>query len=134
MSVRRSQFAIRLYVAACVLVAIVFVAVAIHTFPLDREAAIGFGLLSFIVAQFPLTLPTGALYDITFLITIAAIIAGGPGDDRGDRDQEGDVVQRARRQRQRELRDDEAQQAEADRGFAIERERMDCDGDEDDGD
>jgi hypothetical protein len=79
MSVRRSQFAIRLYVAACVLVAIVFVAVAIHTFPLDREAAIGFGLLSFIVAQFPLTLPTGALYDITFLITIAAIIAGGPG-------------------------------------------------------
>jgi HD-GYP domain-containing protein (c-di-GMP phosphodiesterase class II) len=45
---------------------------------LQPAAVAGFALLTFLTAQFPLRMPTGSLYDISFVITFAAIVAAGP--------------------------------------------------------
>ena len=53
--------------------------VALHQRPeISWTSVLGFGVLSFAAAQFPISLPTGSLYDISFLITIAALLANGP--------------------------------------------------------
>ena len=41
-------------------------------------ALVGFALLTFLTAQFPLRMQDGSLYDISFVITFAAIVAAGP--------------------------------------------------------
>lgn len=70
---------IRIYVGACFVAALILGSFAVNLHPFRWQAAAAFGLLAFIVAQFPLSLANGALYDITFLITIAAIVQAGPG-------------------------------------------------------
>jgi HD-GYP domain-containing protein (c-di-GMP phosphodiesterase class II) len=66
------------YVAVSAAAAFVVAALCIYRFPPTTSAAIGFALLSFIVAQFPLMLPNGALFDISFVIMIAAVVSDGP--------------------------------------------------------
>lgn len=66
------------YVTVSSVAALVVAGSCFASDPPTLVAALGFGILSFVVAQFPLTLPNGALFDISFVITIAAIISDGP--------------------------------------------------------
>jgi HD-GYP domain-containing protein (c-di-GMP phosphodiesterase class II) len=55
--------------------------VAIHeSGHLNWPSIVGFGVLAFLAAQFPLSLPGGTIFDLSFVITIAALIASGPGE------------------------------------------------------
>lgn len=74
-----SPIKIRLYVALAALAAATSALAALTLGRTDLTAdAFGFALIAFLMAQRPLRLPTGALYDITFVITFAAIVAQGP--------------------------------------------------------
>lgn len=44
------------------------------------ERAIGFGVLAFLAQQFPITLPSGASYSVSYVIWIAAMVAAGPAE------------------------------------------------------
>jgi len=72
---------VRIYVAVCCASAAggAFLAVR-ESAQFSWVAVIGFGVLAFVAAQFPFSLPDGGLYDISFVIMIAALIAGGPGE------------------------------------------------------
>src|SRR5437588_4722103 len=71
---------IRVYVACCVLVASAAAFFAIRQpQSVSLPATVGFGILAFVAAQFPISLTTGTLYDISFVITIVALVASGPG-------------------------------------------------------
>ena len=79
MSKGRSQV-VRLYVVACTIVAAGASYVAITASQSFAWSAIGgFALLAFATAQFPIALSISALYDISFVITIAALLSSGPG-------------------------------------------------------
>ena len=70
---------VRVYVVTCAIGAFGGAFIALHQRPeISWTSVLGFGILSFAAAQFPLSLPTGSLYDISFLITIAALLANGP--------------------------------------------------------
>ena len=70
---------VRAYVVTCAIGAFGGAFIALHQRPeISWTSVLGFGVLSFAAAQFPLSLPTGSLYDISFLITIAALLANGP--------------------------------------------------------
>jgi len=70
---------VRAYVVTCAIGAFGGAFIALHQRPeISWTSVLGFGILSFAAAQFPLSLPTGSLYDISFLITIAALLANGP--------------------------------------------------------
>jgi len=70
---------VRVYVVTCAIGAFGGAFIALHQRPeISWTSVLGFGVLSFAAAQFPLSLPTGSLYDISFLITIAALLANGP--------------------------------------------------------
>ena len=70
---------VRAYVVTCAIGAFGSAFIALHQRPeISWTSVLGFGILSFAAAQFPLSLPTGSLYDISFLITIAALLANGP--------------------------------------------------------
>jgi HD-GYP domain-containing protein (c-di-GMP phosphodiesterase class II) len=72
---------VRVYVVACAAAACGAAFLAIKASPhFSWPAIIGFGALAFAVAQFPFSLPDGGLYDISFVITIAALLANGPGE------------------------------------------------------
>lgn len=72
---------IRLYVATCGLGAVAVLALAVALSPhFSWTNTSGFALLAFGAAQFPLRLAGGSLYDISFLIAIAALLSGGPGE------------------------------------------------------
>jgi HD-GYP domain-containing protein (c-di-GMP phosphodiesterase class II) len=74
------QARIGIYVASAALAAVAVAAFTILSDPFTAgwQPLLGFALLTFLTAQFPLRLPGGSLYDISFLITFAAIIAAGP--------------------------------------------------------
>ncbi|HEX9774258.1 MAG TPA: HD-GYP domain-containing protein [Actinomycetota bacterium] len=70
---------IRLYVSLAVATALVSFALTLsHDRHLDATSVLGFALLAFLTAQFPLRFQGGALYDISFVITFAAMVSGGP--------------------------------------------------------
>jgi putative nucleotidyltransferase with HDIG domain len=72
---------IHAYVVSCGVAAAAIATLAIKQSPhFSWAETAGFGLLALVAAQFPLTLSGGALYDISFVIGIAALVAGGPGE------------------------------------------------------
>src|SRR6266540_1473354 len=76
-----SRTGIRGYVAASAFLAAGAAYLAFgHSPHFSWVSALGFGALAFTAAQFPVSLSTGALYDISFVITIAALVAAGPGE------------------------------------------------------
>ena len=80
-SLRDSATRVRSFVAVCSVAACAALYLAIresHHF--SWWSTIGFGLLAFSAAQFPFSLTEGGLYDVSFVITIAALIASGPGE------------------------------------------------------
>jgi putative nucleotidyltransferase with HDIG domain len=71
---------VRLYVVLCAIAAAAAAILAIREPQSFSWAAIlGFGLLALATAQFPIALTIAALYDISFVITIAALVSSGPG-------------------------------------------------------
>jgi putative nucleotidyltransferase with HDIG domain len=72
---------VRIYVIACAAGACGAALLAIReSAHFSWPAVFGFGALAFAAAQFPISLPDGGLYDISFVITIAALLASGPGE------------------------------------------------------
>lgn len=59
-------------------IAVGWLTIAAEAGALPVAAIMGFAVLTFLTAQFPLRLPSGSLYDISFVITFAAIVAAGP--------------------------------------------------------
>jgi HD-GYP domain-containing protein (c-di-GMP phosphodiesterase class II) len=51
-----------------------------HADGFNLAAALEFGLLVFLSEQFPVSLALGSSYSVTFVITLAAIVAAGPGE------------------------------------------------------
>lgn len=72
---------VRWYIAGCSAAAIAAGFGATRADPeLSLGAALGFGLLTFLSEQFPIRMPDGTSYSVSFVITIAATIAAGPAE------------------------------------------------------
>jgi len=72
---------LRRYIAASIIAGMGAVALAILVDPeIDWKIAVLFGSLAFAAEQFPITVPIGSTYSVTFILTIAAIIIAGPAE------------------------------------------------------
>jgi len=79
MSQRRS-FLVPSYVIGSAIVAAATSLIAVHEAQTFSWSAIaGFAILAFATAQFPIALGIAAVYDISFVITLAALLSSGPG-------------------------------------------------------
>lgn len=67
------------YVTGVTAVAIAATALLVRS-GFSWKSALGFGLLAFLGEQFPLTLPSGSSYSVSFVIWIAAMVAAGPAE------------------------------------------------------
>ena len=71
---------VRWYVIGSAIAAAVTSFIAIHEpQSFSWTAIVGFSILSFGTAQFPIALSIAAVYDISFVITLAALLSSGPG-------------------------------------------------------
>lgn len=73
---------IKAYILSCAVGAGAFAFLAVrgdHT-AFHWDAAIAFGALSFLAEQFPVRLPNGTTYSVSFVLTIATIVAVGPAE------------------------------------------------------
>jgi putative nucleotidyltransferase with HDIG domain len=72
---------VRIYIAACAGAAIVVAAAVVradHSF--SWQIAAGFGILCFVSENFSVTTRIGTTYSVSFVLTIAAMVAAGPAE------------------------------------------------------
>lgn len=80
METRKLPRAAGVYVGAVAAAAALMVVLLVLHSDVSLEKALVFGLFAFLAEQFPLSLPSGSSYSVSFVMWIAAMVAAGPAE------------------------------------------------------